>query len=117
VHVTQLTALDEGSTVDFPIQGYAVTQAWADKYPHTLAAFLRALSQGQEIADTDRTAVELALGRYLQIPRQTAAFLSLPSFPTRVDPARLQRVVSAMLRFGLLPASDDSFSITNMTGA
>lgn len=115
--IRELADLDQGSTVDFPIQGYAVTQAWADKYPHTLAAFLRALSQGQEIADTDRTAVELALGKYLQIPRQTAAFLSLPSFPTGVDPARLQRVVSAMLRFGLLPPSDDAFRITSMTGA
>jgi ABC-type nitrate/sulfonate/bicarbonate transport system substrate-binding protein len=115
--IQELADLDQGSTVDFPIQGYAVTQAWADKYPHTLAAFLRALSRGQEIADTDRTAVELALGQYLQIPRQTAAFLSLPSFPTGVDPARLQRVVSAMLRFGLLPSSDDAFRITSMTGA
>jgi NitT/TauT family transport system substrate-binding protein len=115
--IQELADLDQGSTVDFPIQGYAVTRAWADKYPHTLEAFLRALSQGQEIADTNRTAVELALGKYLQIPRQTAAFLSLPSFPTGVDPARLQRVVNAMLRFGLLPQSDDSFSITSMTGA
>jgi len=115
--IQELADLDQGSTVDFPIQGYAVTQAWAEKYPHTLAAFLRALSEGQEIADTDRTAVELALGKYLQIPRQTAAFLSLPSFPTGVDPARLQRVVSAMLRFGLLPASDGAFRITTMTDA
>jgi NitT/TauT family transport system substrate-binding protein len=115
--IRELADLDQGSTVGFPIQGYAVTQAWADKYPHTLAAFLRALSQGQEIADTDRMAVELALGKYLQIPRQTAAFLSLPSFPTGVDPARLQRVVSAMLRFGLLPPADDAFRITSMTGA
>jgi len=114
--IQELADLDQGSTLDFPIQGYAVTQAWADRYPHTLAAFLRALSQGQEIADADRTAVELALGKYLQIPRQTAAFLSLPSFPTGVDPARLQRVVSAMLRFGLLPPTDDTFSITSMTG-
>ena len=114
--IQELADLDQGSTLDFPIQGYAVTQAWADRYPHTLAAFLRALSRGQEIADTDRTAVELALGKYLQIPRQTAAFLSLPSFPTGVDPARLQRVVSAMLRFGLLPPTDDTFSITSMTG-
>ena len=114
--IQELADLDQGSTLDFPIQGYAVTQAWAGRYPHTLAAFLRALSRGQEIADTDRTAVELALGKYLQIPRQTAAFLSLPSFPTGVDPARLQRVVSAMLRFGLLPPTDDTFSITSMTG-
>jgi NitT/TauT family transport system substrate-binding protein len=101
---------------DFPIQGYAVTQTWAAKYPNTLEAFARALAQGQEIADTDRAAVELAVEKYLKIPVAAAAFLSLPSFPTGVDAVRLQRVVSAMLRFGLLPPKDQSFKIQTMTG-
>jgi ABC-type nitrate/sulfonate/bicarbonate transport system substrate-binding protein len=35
----------------------SVTQAWAAKYPNTLEAFTRALSQGQEIADTDRVPI------------------------------------------------------------
>lgn len=96
---------------------YAVTQAWASRYPNTLKAFSRALSQGQEIADTDRAAVELAVEKYLQIPPETAAFLSLPSFPVGVDSVRLQRVVSAMLRFGLLPQQDSTFKIQSMTGA
>jgi NitT/TauT family transport system substrate-binding protein len=55
--VEELADLDQGSTADFPIQGYAVTQAWAAKYPNTLEAFTRALSQGQEIADTDRVPI------------------------------------------------------------
>jgi NitT/TauT family transport system substrate-binding protein len=112
----ELADLDQGSTQDFPIEGYAVTQAWAAKYPNTLEAFTRALAQGQQIADTDRAAVELAVEKYLQIPPATAAFLSLPSFPTGVDAVRLQRVVSAMLRFGLLPGKDASFKIQSMTG-
>ena len=114
--VEELADLDQGSTHDFPIQGYAVTQAWAAKYPNTLEAFARALSQGQEIADTDRAAVELAVEKYLKIPAATAAFISLPSFPAGVDAVRLQRVVSAMLRFGLLPPKDRSFRIQTMTG-
>src|SRR5580704_9198405 len=56
--LTELADLDQGSTQDFPIQGYAVTAAWAKKYPNTLKAFTTALSQGQQIADTDRAAVE-----------------------------------------------------------
>jgi NitT/TauT family transport system substrate-binding protein len=116
VGVEELADLDQGSTADFPIQGYAVTQAWAAKYPNTLEAFTRALSQGQEIADTDRAAVERAVEKYLQIPAATAAFLALPSFPAGVDAVRLQRVVSAMLRFGLLPPKDQSFKIQTMTG-
>jgi NitT/TauT family transport system substrate-binding protein len=114
--IQELADLDQGSTTDFPIQGYAVTQAWAARYPHTLEAFTRALSQGQEIADTDRAAVQRAVEKYLGIPPATAAFISLPSFPAGVDAVRLQRVVSAMLQFGLLPAKDQSFKIQTITG-
>jgi len=109
----ELADLDQGSTQDFPIQGYAVTAAWAQKYPNTLKAFTRALSQGQEIADTDRAAVEEAIEQYLDIPKETAAFISLPAFPLGVDPVRLQRVVNAMKRFGLLP-QQTTFNVTSM---
>jgi len=109
----ELADLDQGSTQDFPIQGYAVTAAWAQKYPNTLEAFTRALSQGQEIADTDRAAVEEAIEQYLDIPKETAAFISLPAFPLGVDPVRLQRVVNAMKRFGLLP-QQTTFNVTSM---
>ncbi len=115
--IEELADLDQGSTSDFPIQGYAVTQAWARQNPNTLKAFTTALSQGQQIADTNRAAVEAAVGHYLGIGKQTAAFISLPTFPLGVDGVRLQRVVSAMLRFGLLPASDSSFKVTSMIGS
>jgi NitT/TauT family transport system substrate-binding protein len=112
----ELADLDQGSTQNFPIQGYAVTQEWAQKYPNTLLAFNRALAQGQEIADTDRGAAERAIETYLGIQPAAAASISLPNFPTTVDPVRLQRVVSAMIRFGILPQRDAGFKITAMTG-
>jgi NitT/TauT family transport system substrate-binding protein len=109
----ELADLDQGATQDFPIQGYAVTAQWAKKYPNTLKAFTTALSQGQEIADTDRAAVETVIEKYLHIDRQSAAFISLPTFPLGVDAVRLQRVVSSMKRFGLLPKST-RFQVTSM---
>ena len=112
----ELADLDQGSTQDFPIQGYAATQGWAKKYPNTLKAFTTALAQGQQIADTNRAAVEKAVETYLGISHTAAALISLPSFPVGVDAVRLQRVVNAMLRFNLLPQSDRSFNITTMTG-
>jgi NitT/TauT family transport system substrate-binding protein len=115
--IEELADLDQGSTQDFPIQGYVVTQAWADKYPNTLKAFTTALSQGQEIADTDRAAVEKAVETYLDIKPPVAAFISLPAFPLGVDAVRLQRVVSAMVRFGLLPEQDSSFKVSSMIGS
>ena len=60
--------------------------------------------------------MQLAVEKYLQIPAATAAFISLPSFPAGVDAVRLQRVVSAMLRFGLLPPKDQSIKVQAMTG-
>src|SRR5690242_2277356 len=109
----ELADLDQGSTQDFPIQGYAVTAGWAQKYPNTLKAFTTALAQGQQIADTDRAAVEAAIEKYLRIDTQSAAFISLPAFPLTVDAVRLQRVVSTMTRFDLLP-KDNHFKIASM---
>jgi NitT/TauT family transport system substrate-binding protein len=112
----ELADLDQGGTTDFPIQGVAVTAKWAQDNPHTLAAFERAYAQGQEIADTQRTAVEAALKQFLGMPPLAAALVSLPSFPVGVDPVRLQRLVDAMVRFGLLNQKYSGFKIQTAIG-
>ena len=112
----ELADVDQGVTTNFPLEGYAVTQAWARKYPKTLAAFDRALEQGQEIADTDRAAFEAAIEKYLAITPETAATISEPDYPLSVTPAQLQRVVDTMVEFGMLPEKDISYNITAMTG-
>lgn len=112
----ELADLDQGANTDFPIQGVAVTRSWARSNPGTLAAFERAYSQGQEIADTNRSAVEKALESFLGMQPVAAALVSLPGFPTGVDVIRLQRIVDAMLRFGLLGTKDQSFKISSIIG-
>src|SRR5262249_40266090 len=106
----------QGATQDFPIHGYAVTAAGAKKYPNTLKAFTTALNQGQQIADTHRAAVEATIENYLSITNHAAAFISLPPFPLGVDAVRLERVVTAMIRFDLLPKGS-RFSFTKMVEA
>jgi NitT/TauT family transport system substrate-binding protein len=110
----ELADLDQGGTTDFPIQGVAVTQSWASKNPNTLAAFQRAYAQGQQIADTDRHAVEAAVEKFLALPPLAAALISLPSYPTGVDSVRLQRLVDAMVRFGLLGKQYSDFKISTI---
>jgi NitT/TauT family transport system substrate-binding protein len=105
----ELADLDQGATTSFPVGWYVVTKAWAKKYPHTLAAFLDALRQGQEIADTDRSAVEQAMEKlpapYTVAP-PIAAVMSLENYPLSVspdiDPSRVQRVADAMYQFHML---------------
>ena len=83
--VTLLADLDQGATVAFPVQGCAVTRQWAARHPTELAAFRAAFEQGQEIADTDRSAVEQAMESLpppLGVSQVTAAVMVLDNYPT-----------------------------------
>jgi NitT/TauT family transport system substrate-binding protein len=111
-----LADFDEGATSDFPIQGFAVTQAWAQKYPNTLRAFVAALTAGQRVADTDRTALELATEKFLKVSPLTAAVMAVPEFPLSVSSQQLQRVVDDMIQFGFVAAKDSSFQVSSMIG-
>jgi NitT/TauT family transport system substrate-binding protein len=103
-----LADFDQGATTNFPVEGYVVTKQWAQKYPHTLAAFYKALEEGQQIADTNRGAVEAAfesLPSPLGLPKDTAAIMSLENYPVSTGPAgsvgtvQLKRVVDVMQQF------------------
>ena len=114
-----LADLDQGATTGFPVAGYVVTKQWAQKYPHTLAAFYKALEEGQQIADTSRAAVETAmedLPAPYGVSQVTAAVMALDDYPVStgpvgsVDKVRLQRVVNVMQQFIKFP----SFNINSM---
>jgi NitT/TauT family transport system substrate-binding protein len=112
----ELADLDQGGTENFPIQGFAVTQEWAQQNPNTLKAFTTALDQGQQIADTDRAAVEKAIEQPpLKVDKGIAAVIALPNFPTAIEPTRLQRVLNDMIQFGFLPKKDASFQVSSIT--
>jgi NitT/TauT family transport system substrate-binding protein len=111
-----LADLNQGATSDFPIEGYVVTKAWAEQNPNTLQRFLAALSAGQEIADTDRAAVETAFeslngAQNGNVPSTIAAVMALDTYPIGIDQTRLQRVADVMYQFGLLTSN---YNIGNM---
>jgi len=98
-----LADLDQGATSNFPIDGYVATQAWAQKYPKTAAAFVRAIEEGQQIAKSNPPAVQAAMARYDNVPREVTAAMMLSGYPIGpVDETRIQRVAAAMLQFGML---------------
>ncbi len=112
--VRLLADLDQSTTVAFPVQGCAVTRQWAAQHPAELAAFRAAFEQGQEIADTDRSAVDQAMETLptpLGVSRVTAAVMALDSYPTGpVDVVRIQRVADVMRQFLGFP----SFNVGSM---
>lgn len=83
----QIADFDQGASQGFPIQGFAVTQAWAQQNPDTMRAFVAELAARQQVADTDRRAVEQAIEKFLHIPAMAAAVIALPRFPALGRPA------------------------------
>jgi NitT/TauT family transport system substrate-binding protein len=98
-----LADFDTGATLNFPVDGYVATQAWAKKYPNTAAAFVRAIEEGQAEADTNTPQVEAAMAKADNLKPSVTAIMAVPQFPTGpVDETRIEREAEAMLEFGLL---------------
>ena len=116
-----LADFDQGSLQNFPIGGYIGSEQWVQSHPQTVAAFLRALEEGQQVADTDRAAVEAALmdkanltAAFAATPLQ-AATMTLDTYPLGMDIPAMQRVSDAMFEFGLEPGLKQPYQIINMT--
>jgi len=105
----ELVDLDQGAAVDFPIDGYVATQAWARHHATAVAAFVRAIEEGQAIADSDPIAVQKAMAESDQLSPVVTAVMALPGFPIGpVDVKRIQRTAEAMLEFGMLSKQDSA---------
>jgi len=102
-----LADLDQGAVVNLPIDGYLVTRAWARGHPKTAAAFVRAIEQGQAIANGDAPAVHAAMAKYDDLPPQVTAAIALTGYPVGpVVEAGIKRVARAMNQFGMLGGQD-----------
>jgi NitT/TauT family transport system substrate-binding protein len=97
-----------------------VTKEWAKKYPRTLAAFLTAFRAGQQIADTNRTAVEQAMEKLpapFTVSPAIASVMSIENYPLNIAPGidlpRVQRVATEMYQFKML---SQPFRVSTMLG-
>ncbi len=99
-----------GPTAAFPLDGYFTTARFAEQYPATVRAFRRAISQASELAANDQR-VTAVLPSYTPISPATAGIITLPDYPTTVQPARLQRVLDLMGQSGMLGQRLDAASL------
>jgi NitT/TauT family transport system substrate-binding protein len=107
----ELADFDQGSLLNFPIGAIVGSAQWVQSHPNTIAAFLRAYDEGQQIADTNRSAVEQALVRQTGVSQLVAANMTLDSYPLAMDVPVMQRVPDAMYQFGVLT---HHYNITDM---
>jgi NitT/TauT family transport system substrate-binding protein len=109
-----LADFDQGSMEDFPFTGYIGATQWVRAHPSTVAAFLRALAEGQQLADTDRAAVEAAMEKYTGITPLVADTMAIDSYPLEIDVPQLQRVADSMFQYGLPLGAKSPYQIVNM---
>jgi NitT/TauT family transport system substrate-binding protein len=102
---TVVADLDQGAAQNYMISGYTVTTAWADKYPHTAAAFAAAISQASALIDRDPATAQKALETYLKVSPDVADVMAIGKFPTSVSTAKLQQLAHLMLEFKELKSS------------
>jgi NitT/TauT family transport system substrate-binding protein len=91
-----------GSLASFPLSGYFATASWAQRFPHTAAAFQRAMGKAQAYADANPDAVRQVLPTYTKVTAAAAQHLVLNSFPATLSAAELQRVADLMHTGGVL---------------
>jgi NitT/TauT family transport system substrate-binding protein len=105
---------DQGSVQNFPFTGYIGTTQWVKAHPNTVAAFLKALDEGQQLADTDRSAVEAAMEKFTGIAPIVADTMAIDTYPLEMDVPQLQRVADSMFEFGLTGDATAPFRISKM---
>jgi NitT/TauT family transport system substrate-binding protein len=103
-----------GPDSNLPLSGYFSTDQWAQQHAEAVQRFQAAMSQAQEIADSDRAEVEKALLKYVKgLTPEQAATITLEQFPTSVDGVQLNRVSDLMQEAGLLHGSIKASSLIN----
>jgi NitT/TauT family transport system substrate-binding protein len=108
---TQVADFNQGSLQNFPIGTVVGATSWIQSHPYTVGAFLRAYDQGQEIADTNRAAVEATLVKHTGVTPEIAATMTLDTYPLVMDVPVMQRVPQAMYEFGVI---GNRFDIASM---
>jgi NitT/TauT family transport system substrate-binding protein len=96
-----------GDYDDFPIVGYSVTAQFAEENPNTVGALRRALDRASRLAAENPDAVREILPTYTQLTAEQAGQITLPKYPARSEPARLQRVADLMRQFGVVQEEID----------
>jgi NitT/TauT family transport system substrate-binding protein len=99
----QLADFNQGSLQSFPIGTVVGSASWVQSHPKTVGAFLRAYQEGQQVADSDRAAVEKALVVHVpDLTQELAATMTLDTYPLVMDVPVMQRVADAMYEFGVI---------------
>jgi NitT/TauT family transport system substrate-binding protein len=103
-----LTDMLSGPLAGFPTACWGTNAAFVQKYPKTVAAFQRAMTEATQVASTNTAYVRSELPKFIKTMSPSIAnVITLPTYNTTLTLARMQRVASVVESLGQLPANFD----------
>jgi NitT/TauT family transport system substrate-binding protein len=96
-----------GVMTGFLVGGWGTLQSYVQKYPHTVAAFARAMAEAQQAAAGDHALVEQTVPTYTTIKPKIVSSMAFDTFSPALTTAQLQQAADVMLQFGFLHAKLD----------
>lgn len=102
----EIDDLFSGAYDGFPIAVYAVSAAFAESNPNTIAAIQRAIDKARAFAAENPEAVRDAMTRYTQLPPEAIEAMVLPTFMVENDFDALQQVVDLLRSTNVLPDAE-----------
>jgi NitT/TauT family transport system substrate-binding protein len=92
-----------GATASLPLYGYFTNKSYADRNAAVVTAFRAALEKAQAQASM-AAPLQTALTKSAGLKPQTAALVTVGTYPTTLSAANIQRVVNLMFFFNALGA-------------
>jgi NitT/TauT family transport system substrate-binding protein len=97
-----------GPLAGLPVTCWATDEAFASKYPKTVAAFQAAMEDASRVAATDTPYVRQELPKFVKtMSPKLASVITLGAYNDTLSLARMERVANIMIRLGELPANFD----------
>jgi NitT/TauT family transport system substrate-binding protein len=103
---TVVADLNEGAAQGMLLGGFAVTAAWAAKYPHTAAAFTASIEEASQVTDTNLAAAQKAAETWMKATPKVADVMAFGNAPTTVPLEKLNQLADLMHEFGELKSAN-----------
>jgi NitT/TauT family transport system substrate-binding protein len=100
----QVHDLFSGDYDRFPLVGFPVTRAFAEKNPNTVAALQRALAKGLKFAHDNPEKLRAIYPTFTTIRPELASKIVLAYTPEKSDFTQLKTIADMMDRLQILPA-------------
>ena len=91
-----------GVMAGYPVGGWGTLQQYVQKYPHTVAAFQKAMAEANQAAAGDHALVQQTVSTYTTIKPAIVSSMAFDTFTPALSTAQLQHAADVMLQYGFL---------------